>query len=54
MAEQVEITHARHFGMDAEIQHKDVKPQAGPALQSNHGLNSKLPSVAWIPASLPE
>jgi len=32
--------------MDAEIQHKDVKPQARPALRKNHGLNSKLPSMA--------
>jgi len=44
----------RHFGMDAEIQYKDVKAQYPPVLRSNHSPNGKLPSMAWIPASMPE
>ena len=46
-----ELTHFRHFGRDAEIQHKDVKPQSQPGAAKEprasfritvHGLDSGI------------
>jgi len=51
---QNDALQIRHFGRDAEIQRRDVKVRSPQALRASDRLNGELPSMAWIPASMPE